>query len=109
MSRVGTFMLNHLPFFASFFLYPLLAAFLNWVLWWDSPANWDAFVEAHPGRARLVRFLRSLNPHFRKVVELWRDYAASRSVVPVKPLQPVQPEPDVPPVTTDVPPSDPVA
>ena len=107
MSRVGTFMLNHLPFFAAFFLYPLLAAFLNWVLWWDTPAHWDAFAKAHPDRARLVRVLRSINVHGRKVVELWRDYAASRSVVPMKPLQPVQsvqPEAEVPPVTTDVPP-----
>ena len=108
MSRVGTFMLNHLPFFAAFFLYPLLAAFLNWVLWWDTPAHWDAFAKAHPDRARLVRVLRSINVHGRKVVELWRDYAASRSVVPMKPLQPVQPvqpEAEVPPVTTDVPPA----
>lgn len=105
-----SFLMPHVPFFAALFMYPLLAAALNWLLWWDSPAHWDAFATAHPNRARLVRVLRSLNPHIRKVVELWRDYAASRSVVPVKPVQPEpEPEPEIQPVTTDVPPSDPVA
>lgn len=70
------------PLIASLILYPLLTAALNWALWWDTPAHWDAFAAAHPGLAFLIRILRAAGPHLRKLVVAWRDYAAARSSLP---------------------------
>ena len=90
----------YLPLLVAFVAYPLLATILNWWLWWDTPANWDAFADAHPKRASIVRFLRIVHPHLRKLVVLWRDAATARSAVPVKPIEQ---EVDAPPVEKDAP------
>lgn len=62
--------------------YPLITAALNWWLWWDSPANWDAFVARQPRAAFAVRILRAVGPHLRKVVVAYRDWAAARGALP---------------------------
>lgn len=81
------------PVVVAFVVYPVLTGLLNWVLWWDTPARWDAFVAAHPKRARLVRILRAAHPHVRKVVELWRDTAATRSSLPMPTAPTETPQP----------------
>ena len=90
----------YLPVLVAFVVYPILATLLNWILWWDTPAHWDVFSDAHPRLSSIVRLLRIVHPHLRKLVVLWRDAAAARSAVPVKP---VEPDADAPPVERDAP------
>jgi hypothetical protein len=66
------------PTLLFFVVFPVLAAALNWALWWDTPERWDAFVAAHPKRAQWVRVLRAVAPHLRKLLTVARDGAASK-------------------------------
>ena len=68
-----------LPLFLAAVIYPVITGALNWYLWWDTPASWDAFVAAYPKQARVIRILRAVSPHLRKLVEVARDDAARRS------------------------------
>lgn len=71
------------PLIAAVILWPVVTGVLNWWLWWDTPEHWDAFVARQPRAAFAVRFLRAAGPHLRKLVVAWRDYAASRSALPL--------------------------
>lgn len=63
----------YLPALISLVVLPLVGALLNWALWWDTPAHWDAFAAKYPGRARVIRVLRAVFPHLRKALAAWRD------------------------------------
>jgi hypothetical protein len=67
-----------------FVIFPLATAALNWLLWWDTPAAWEAFALAHPSRALWIRRLRAVSPHLRKLVVLSRDAAAARTSLPAR-------------------------
>jgi len=71
------------PLIAAVILWPIVTGALNWWLWWDTAEHWDAFVARQPRAAFAVRFLRAAGPHLRKLVVAWRDYAASRSALPL--------------------------
>lgn len=71
------------PLIAAVILWPIVTGALNWYLWWDTAEHWDAFVAKQPRAAFAVRFLRAAGPHLRKLVVAWRDYAASRSALPL--------------------------
>ena len=64
------------PALISLVVLPLVGALLNWGLWWDTPAHWDAFAAKYPGRARAIRVLRAVFPHLRKALAAWRDAQA---------------------------------
>lgn len=68
------------PILLALVVYPAATGALNWYLWWDTPEAWDAFAAAYPKRAKWIRALRAVNPHFRKLAEVWRDEAARRSL-----------------------------
>ena len=70
------------PLILALVVWPIVGAALSWWLWWDTPAHWDAYAKAHPGRALAIRALRTVSPHLRKLVVAWRDYAAARSSLP---------------------------
>jgi len=70
------------PLILALVVWPIVGAALSWWLWWDTPAHWDAYAAAHPGRALAIRALRTVSPHLRKLVVAWRDYAAVRSSLP---------------------------
>ena len=74
------------PILLALVVYPSATGALNWYLWWDTPEAWDAFAAAYPKRARYIRALRAVNPHFRKLAEVWRDEAARRSLSSPAPL-----------------------
>ena len=93
------------PLILAAVVWPIIGAALSWWLWWDTPAHWDAYAAAHPGRALAIRALRTVSPHLRKLVVAWRDYAASRSLtMPAAPpsVGPLAPsaDPVAPPVPT---------
>jgi hypothetical protein len=67
-----------------FVVFPLATAALNWALWWDTPAAWDAYAAKHPERALWIRRLRAVSPHLRKLVVLSRDAAAARTSLPAR-------------------------
>ena len=71
------------PLIAAVILWPIVTGALTWYLWWDTAEHWDAFVAKQPRAAFAVRFLRAAGPHLRKLVVAWRDYAASRSALPL--------------------------
>lgn len=70
------------PLILALIVWPLVGAALSWWLWWDTPEHWDAYAKAHPGRAFIVRAIRTVSPHLRKLVVAWREYAAARSSLP---------------------------
>ena len=70
------------PLILALIVWPIVGAALSWWLWWDTPAHWDAYAKAHPGRAFIVRAIRTVSPHLRKLVVAWREYAAARSSLP---------------------------
>ena len=70
------------PLILAVVVWPIVGAALSWWLWWDTPAHWDAYAKAHPGRALAIRALRTVSPHLRKLVVAWRDYASARSSLP---------------------------
>lgn len=70
------------PLILAVVIWPLVGAALSWWLWWDTPEHWDAYAKAHPGRAFIVRAIRTVSPHLRKLVVAWREYAAARSSLP---------------------------
>lgn len=74
------------PILLALVVYPAATGALNWYLWWDTPEAWDAFAAAYPKRAKWIRALRAVNPHFRKLAEVWRDEAARRSLSSPAPL-----------------------
>lgn len=74
------------PILLALVVYPAATGALNWYLWWDTPEAWDAFAAAYPKRAKWIRALRAVNPHFRKLAEVWRDEAARRSLASPAPL-----------------------
>jgi hypothetical protein len=74
------------PILLALVVYPAATGALNWYLWWDTPEAWDAFAAAYPKRAKWIRALRAVNPHFRKLAEVWRDEAARRSLASSAPL-----------------------
>jgi hypothetical protein len=76
------------PVLAGLFGYPLAAALLNWVLWFDSAEKWDTFSKAHPRWAFAIKVFRLLNPHLRPVLVAWRNLAAARSTLPPAPPDP---------------------
>lgn len=78
MQPVYDFLRPYWPTLLFFVVFPVLAAIANWLLWWDTPERWDAFAAKHPERARAIRILRTIAPHLRKLVVLWRDGAASK-------------------------------
>jgi hypothetical protein len=69
----------YLPALISLVVLPLVGALLNWALWWDTPAHWDAFAAKYPGRARVIRVLRAVFPHLRKALAAWRDAQTAKS------------------------------
>lgn len=71
------------PLIAAVILWPIITGVLNWWLWWDTAEHWDSFVARQPRAAFAVRLLRAAGPHLRKLVVAWRDYAASRSALPL--------------------------
>ena len=98
------------PLILAAVVWPIIGAALSWWLWWDTPAHWNAYAAAHPGRALAIRALRTVSPHLRKLVVAWRDYAAARSLaLPVVPpsVGPLAPsvDPVAPPAPTPVEPS----
>ncbi len=66
------------PTLLFFVVFPVLAAVLNWVLWWDTPERWEAFAAKHPEKARYIRILRAVAPHLRKLLTVARDGAAAK-------------------------------
>lgn len=70
------------PLILALIVWPIVGAALSWWLWWDTPEHWDAYAKAHPGRAFIVRAIRTVSPHLRKLVVAWREYAAARSSLP---------------------------
>lgn len=70
------------PLILALVVWPIVGAALSWWLWWDTPAHWDAYAAAHPGRALAIRALRTVSPHLRKLVVAWQAYAAARSSLP---------------------------
>lgn len=97
------------PLIAAVILWPIVTGALNWWLWWDTAEHWDAFVARQPRAAFAVRFLRAAGPHLRKLVVAWRDYAASRSALPLAPPAPLSVGPLAPPPRETLPPPAPVA
>lgn len=78
MQPVYDFLRPYWPTLLFFVVFPVLAAAANWLLWWDTPERWDAFVAKHPERARWIRILRAIAPHLRKLLTVARDGAASK-------------------------------
>ena len=74
------------PLILALVVWPIVGAALSWWLWWDTPAHWDTYAAAHPGRALAIRALRTVSPHLRKLVVAWREYAAARSSLPLSAL-----------------------
>lgn len=70
------------PLILALVVWPIVGAALSWWLWWDTPEHWEAYAKAHPGRAFIVRAIRTVSPHLRKLVVAWREYAAARSSLP---------------------------
>ena len=83
MQHVTDALRPYWPLIAAVILWPIVTGALNWWLWWDTAEHWDAFVARQPRAAFAVRFLRAAGPHLRKLVVVWRDYAASRSALPL--------------------------
>lgn len=84
------------PIITSVIVWPLVTGVLNWVLWEDTPARWDALKLRYPKRAKWIRTLRTIGPHLRKVVVVWRDAAARASLyqLPPEPKPPALPADD---------------
>ena len=78
MQPAYDFLRPYWPTLLFFVVFPVLAAALNWALWWDTPERWDAFVAQHPKRAQWIRILRAIAPHLRKLLTVARDGAASK-------------------------------
>ena len=76
------------PLVLGLFVYPMTAAWLNWVLWFDTPEKWDAFALANPRGAFAIKLFRLANPHLRPVLLAWRSMANARSALPPQPPQP---------------------
>jgi hypothetical protein len=70
------------PVLLGLIVYPLFAATLTWILWFDSPAKWDAFSAKYPKWAFAIKVFRLANPHFRPLLVAWRDLAQARSSLP---------------------------
>jgi|GEM_PF-2321634 len=66
------------PLVLGLVVYPMVAAWLNWVLWFDTPEKWDAFAAQHPKWAFAIRLFRLANPHLRPVLLAWRAMADAR-------------------------------
>lgn len=79
------------PVLLGLFGYPLAAALLNWVLWFDTAEKWDAFSAKHPKWAFAIKVFRLANPHLRPVLVAWRNMAQARSTLPAAPAEPVPP------------------
>jgi hypothetical protein len=70
------------PVLLGLIVYPLFAATLTWILWFDTPAKWDAFSAKYPKWAFTIKMFRLANPHFRPLLVAWRDLAQARSSLP---------------------------
>lgn len=79
------------PVLLGLFGYPLAAALLNWVLWFDTAEKWDTFAKTHPRWAFAIKVFRLANPHLRPVLMAWRNMAAARSTLPPTATEPVPP------------------
>jgi len=75
------------PYLVSLVVLPVVGALVNWALWWDTPAHWDAFAAKYPARAGVIRVLRAVFPHLRKIVATWRDAQTARYARTLPPSQ----------------------
>jgi len=82
LHQVAVAIKPYLPVLLGMVVYPAAAAAINWALWFDTPAKWDAFSAKHPKWAFAIKVFRMANPHFRPLLLAWRDLAAARSTLP---------------------------